>query len=121
MLPANHYQQYEQFRQGLEQLHQTIAQGTVEASSLKAAVSTLQDQFQSQILILDNDELAPEVAHQVQSYQVEIDKQLRLLSMDVMFLQAARQAATLNQRQEQVGDRARTLIRYCEVVLGSEE
>lgn len=119
MLPSHHRQRYEQFKRRLEQLNQAISNEG--AGSLKAIVTDLQNQFETQILSLESNELTAAMAHQVQSYQVELDKQLRLLGIDVTFLQAARQAATVEQRQTQMGDRVKTLIRYCDALLEGEE
>jgi len=40
--------------------------------------------------------------------------------MDILFLQTARQPETVRQRTEQMGDRLRLLMRYCDAVLGEE-
>jgi hypothetical protein len=118
MLPLLHRQQYERFKQILEQVSQMSSHTSCDGSVLKPKLTELQQFFQDQILSLNADELDSEVEHQVQSYQVEMNKQLRLLGMDVLFLQAAQQAATTKQRRSQVNDRLKTLIRYCEAVLG---
>jgi hypothetical protein len=110
---------YQQFNQQLTTLRQSRIDTTAPAiaTDLKQATTELQKFFQEQISCLNLDELAPDLAHFILSYQVEIDKQLRLLAMDVSFLQAARQPATLSQRQQQIDDRLTTLQRYCEAVL----
>jgi septum formation inhibitor MinC len=118
MLPPAHCQRYEQFQQQLQTLHQTMTQPEDDRPPLKASVASLQQFFQAEILTLNADELPVAIAHFVQSYQVEMDKQLRLLAMDAQFLQAARQAATASHRQQQIRDRLETLIRYCNAVLG---
>jgi hypothetical protein len=56
----------------------------------------------------------------VQSYQTEINKQLRLLEMDLMFLKAARQGATIEARWKGMGDRIHLLILYCDAILSEE-
>jgi hypothetical protein len=58
---------------------------------------------------------APDCA--LQSYQTEISKQLRLLEIDVIFLQGARQASTARHRLDAIGDRLRTLIEYSNAIL----
>ena len=121
-LPIAHQTRYQAFQQSLEQtrsqLANSAADSLVNLSTLKSAVAQLQSFFQAEILSLDSDDLEPAIAHHVQSYQVEMHKQLRLLNTDMSFLQAARQPATVRQRQRQVGDRLETLIRYCEAVMG---
>lgn len=111
-----HQQPYREFKQALRQMNETIKQGNG-GSGLKPEVTKLQQFFQTKILTLNTDELPSGVGQRMQSYQVEIDKQLRLLGMDVMFLQAARKAGTGEQRRKQVSDRVLTLIRYCDALL----
>jgi hypothetical protein len=115
-LPIAHQTCYRAFRQHLEHLHTTIASG--DPATLKIEADQVQAEFQNQILSLNLEDLEPAMAHHVQSYQVEIHKQLRLLATDLSFLQAARKPATLEQRRQQGRDRVETLIRYCEAVVG---
>ncbi|MDX2231225.1 MAG: heterocyst frequency control protein PatD [Leptolyngbyaceae cyanobacterium bins.349] len=117
MLPSSHSQVYREFKLDLEELKDTLSQDTVDRSHLKSSVAKLQDFFQNQILTLDGNGLDPTLEHQVQSFQVEIDKQLKLLGMDGLFLQAAKQAATATQRINQASDRLTLLLRYCDLLL----
>jgi polyhydroxyalkanoate synthesis regulator protein len=84
---------------------------------LQSSWRRVQEIFQEQLLALPDGELEPEMAAKVQSFQTEINKQLRLLSTDMPFLQAARQAETVARRREQMGDRIQLLLRYCDAVL----
>jgi hypothetical protein len=45
--------------------------------------------------------------------QVEIDKQLKMLSVDLSMLQSARKLDTWQKRHRQAGDRLTLLLRYC--------
>ena len=126
VLPLLHQQRYEAFQQRLDQIAQTIAQANDEryrehAVVLQAEITDLQQFFRLHLLSLSLDEFAPSMQHWMQSYQVECDKQLRLLGLDAMSLRAARQPATIAQRQQQVSDRLSTLQRYCAAVLGKAE
>jgi hypothetical protein len=117
MSHPNHYQEpFRDFRQKLEEFSQIADDGTHELP-LKHWVNELQQIFQGRILSLNLDELKPELEQRVRSIQVEINKQLRLLGMDMMFLQAARQPETLQQRQNQILERVYMLKRYCEMVI----
>lgn len=120
MLPQTHRQIYEAVKQRVMALASQIANATVDQVALKAEVIGLQHFFQEQLLPLPLSDLPLELEQRVQSYQVEMDKQLRLLNMDVMFLQAARQAATSEHRRKQVSDRLNTLSRYCDALLQTE-
>lgn len=117
MLPPSHSQNYREFKLNLEELKDVLSQDTVDRSHLKSSVVKLQDFFQNQILALDLNQLETTLEHQVQSVQVEINKQLKLLAMDSLFLQAAKQPATAQQRIQQAHDRLTLLLRYCEMLL----
>jgi hypothetical protein len=52
-----------------------------------------------------------------QSYKTEINKQLRLLEVDMMFLQGAKQLTTLQSRLKTIEERIDTLIRYCQAII----
>lgn len=119
MLPLLHQSGYQALQQQLEGLQATIADSPGEIVSLKSTVSAVQALFQTEILSLPIADLDPQLAQRLQSIHVEIDKQLRLLGMDVMFLQAARQTATVTQRQQQIRDRLNLLLRYCDALLGA--
>ncbi|ABA24587.1 conserved hypothetical protein [Trichormus variabilis ATCC 29413] len=68
---------------------------------------------------LFGEEIAPlaEEDARIQPYKTEISKQLRLLEVDVMFLQGARQPSTAKTRLETISDRLHTLIQYCHAIL----
>lgn len=119
-LPLAQQHDYETFRQTLRQVQQMTVSPDANSTLLRSEVTALQQYFHDQLLRLPIDTLSSATQQWVQSYQVEMDKQLRLLGMDVLFLQAARQTATALQRQQQVCDRLGTLQRYCEALLGEE-
>ncbi|MFM7888366.1 MAG: heterocyst frequency control protein PatD [Pseudanabaena sp.] len=68
--------------------------------------------FQSQII---NTEL--EVTPANLSLQVELDKQLKMLGVDLSMLQTARNPATWEKRYQQASDRFGLLKKYCEMHL----
>jgi hypothetical protein len=117
MLPNLHYQRYQEFLKALEQLQQTAAATQPDVPSLRQRVLEVQQFFQQQIVSLDAGDLEPDSEARVRSYQTEISKQLRLLEVDVIFLQAARQAETAKGRQRQAVERIQTLQRYCNEIL----
>ncbi|MBD2342692.1 heterocyst frequency control protein PatD [Anabaena subtropica] len=69
--------------------------------------------------LLFAEEIAPlaEEDSRIQSYKTEISKQLRLLEVDVMFLQGARQPSTVQTRLKIISDRLNTLIQYGDAIL----
>ncbi|MDM9581073.1 heterocyst frequency control protein PatD [Nostoc sp. GT001] len=94
----------------LEQLRSDATTTQIVAPELRQHVATLQQFFGQQIVPLADENW------RVQSYQTEMSKQLRLLAIDVMFLQGARQASTVQTRLQTISDRLTTLIQYCDAI-----
>jgi hypothetical protein len=113
--------EYRQFYQSLEHQLQHLQAIAGDYSTLQTSVQEIQNFFQQKILPVNLEPLGAIQAAKIQSFQVEINKQLRLLGTDLMFLQAARQSATQHQRQQQISDRLDLLRRYCEAVLAVED
>ena len=109
MLPE-YQQHYQQLAQLLEQL-QTASQ-TQDFKQLRQSHQTAQQFFQQQILTLE-----PLDNYQIRSYQTEIAKELQLVGMDVIFLQAARVPETSAIRQQQLLNRFPTLLKYCNAIV----
>ncbi len=116
MLSQVHYQHYQKLQQTLEQFQGHATQVNPERTDLMSEFLKIQDFFQSQVANLNPDLLSPEMQSRLGSYQTEINKQLRLLGTDLMFLKSARQASTAEQRRTQIRDRLKTLIGYCELL-----
>ena len=72
--------------------------------------SAIQNFFQTQIINTELDVTPPYL-----SLQVEIDKQLKMLNVDLSMLQAARNPATWLKRHQQACDRFVLLQRYCQM------
>ena len=120
MLTEIHRQRYLELKQVLEQMQQTVAMPFPDLSRTQQNLLEIQQFFQQIIGSLNINALERADEAWVQSYQTEMSKQLHLLGMDVMFLQAARQSETIQQRQTQIRDRLQTLIGYCEALLEGE-
>ncbi|MBW4665921.1 MAG: heterocyst frequency control protein PatD [Cyanomargarita calcarea GSE-NOS-MK-12-04C] len=106
-------EKYQEFATLLEELCDYTTFAGLDASQLRQRVNLAQQFFRDQIVPLTVE------GPQDQSYRTEISKQLRLLEVDVMFFKGARQSSTAQARLIIIGDRLKTLIRYCEAVLGS--
>jgi hypothetical protein len=119
MLSGILLQLYQEFQQKLQQLKQLATQTQPDQAALRQVFLETQRFFQVQMIGVDGSELTTAAQSQVHTYQTEINKQLRLLGQDVMFLQAARQSNTVQQRQAQILDRIETLLRYCDTLLES--
>ncbi|HEY9663992.1 MAG TPA: heterocyst frequency control protein PatD [Allocoleopsis sp.] len=124
MLPTQYLRDYQDLYQAIQQLQQQCDfQPTMQPSGLQAEARSHFQQVQQlfqQILALPWDELDPQMTAPAQAINIEINKQLRLLNMDLMFLGSARQAVTATQRQQQLRDRLTLLLRYCEAILQEE-
>ena len=117
MLPKTYCERYQGLRQILERLQGLISQSELDLSTLNVEVLAVQQFFQDQVRSLDLEALDATARQRSHSFHVEINKQLRLLAIDVMFLQTAKQSAMSQQRLGQVSDRVSTLIRYCDALL----
>ena len=98
----------------LEQLRSDATTTQMVPPLLRQRIASLQQFFGQQIVPLADENW------RVQSYQTEMSKQLRLLEIDVMFFQGARQASTAQTRLETICDRLTTLIQYCDAILQPE-
>ena len=116
MLPVAYQQIFQTFSLRLNELQQAFIQANPEASLLKSQVLAIQQFFQDQIMALEDTVLEAVDRSRVQAYRTEMNKQMRLLGVDIVFLQAARQPVTAQQRQAQIRDRIARLIDYCEAV-----
>ena len=117
MLPKEHNQRYQKFSQLLNQLQQLMAQENLDLEKTSAIKKEVQQFFEIQIMSLDNSELDRSIAFQVKSYLTEMHKELRLLYVDLIFLQASRNPQTTQTRLATIKDRLKTLTGYCENIL----
>ena len=104
-------QKYRAFQTLLQQLHTDISSNLLNASELRQNMASLQSFFRTDIVPLTTQYPTE------QSYQTEMSKQLRLLQIDIMFFQGARQASTIKDRIDALSERLTTLIGYCDAIL----
>ena len=76
----------------------------------KDTYEQIQDFFLREMVNGNNAEITP----QFLSLQVEINKQLKMLGVDLTMLQSSRSEATWQKRHQQISDRLNTLQKYCE-------
>jgi hypothetical protein len=111
---SQYLEKYQEFTTLLEEFRSYVTQNQISAPFLRQHLRELQQWFVQQIVpICDLD-------WREQSYQTEISKQLRLLEIDVMFFQGARQSVTAEARLRTISDRLSTLIQYCHAILQSK-
>lgn len=114
MLIENQVHTFQRFQTEIESLDQTLNTTELDRAVLHQKIRSLQQIFQEEIQPIQSED------YQTHSVLVEINKQMRLLGMDGMFLQTARQAETFETRLEQVRDRVKRLVSYCSAILGTE-
>lgn len=118
MLPSSYQDRYQTLSQFLQNLQQHITQANPDVNNLRSQFLDAQQWFQQKLIGLESsDELEPADASTLRSYNTEINKHLRLLGMDLTFLQAAKQPVTVQQRQAQIRDRIQLLLTFCQTIL----
>ena len=100
-----------QFVEQLEELQKSAQGAQVHGRSLQQAFLQAQQLYQTQLLPAL---MATPTAERFQSYQTEINRALRLLGMDVAFLQSAKNAMTIQKRQAQMQQQLKTLLEFCQ-------
>ncbi|WP_448562038.1 heterocyst frequency control protein PatD [Trichothermofontia sp.] len=113
MLPQPYSDAYVHLQQALLAVEISLRRDDPDPGALTTGIATVQSQFQAQVLSLNLDALDPAQRQQIQVINPEIHKYLRLLSNDLVFLKAARQTSTRQQRCALMRDRVQTLIRLC--------
>jgi hypothetical protein len=100
------------FQQLVMTAQRAIAVTPIDHPKINQTVQAIEHYFRNQILAIAIDPDPHQAIH------VEINKQLRLLRTDLLFLRSAQQADTQAQRLGQMRDRLTLLERYCEMILG---
>ncbi|WP_008316698.1 heterocyst frequency control protein PatD [Leptolyngbya sp. PCC 6406] len=107
------------FMDQVQRLRQTATQPNPDGRSLQEQFLALQQSAQQGILQMTPRHQEGLPPQSVVAYQTEISRALRLLGMDITFMQAARQSLTGQKRQAQMGDRLERLLNYGEGLLAS--
>ena len=106
---------YQVLVRSLEQLRSDTTNTQLDATELRQRLASLKQLFVQEIVPLTEEDWRE------QSYRTEMSKQLRLLEVDVMFFQGARQVSTAKARLQTISDRLTTLIQYCDAILRPED
>jgi hypothetical protein len=104
---------------------------------LKVSLNQAIEFFESQILAQSNlsdgaaapletanasdDRLEDPIAGKMRSYLTESHRLLRLLPLDVMFIAAARNPTTAQQRRQAYQDKLNLLLQYCQAIVQNSE
>jgi hypothetical protein len=84
---------------------------------LKASLSGSIEFFETQILPQNIDNLPDPIAGKMRSYLTESHRLLKLLSIDTMFIAAARNPITVQQRRQSYQDKLDLVLQYCQAVI----
>jgi hypothetical protein len=85
--------------------------------NLKIGVNLAIELFETEILTRSLDDLADPIAGKMRSFTTESHRLLRLLPMDVMFIAAARNPTTHQQRLQAYQAKLDLLLQYCQAVI----
>ena len=121
MLSKSTHQVITEFQNSLKQLYTTLSSVPLDQPNLKQSFQQLKITFQTQIMGINASDFDPSVESKIQSYLTETHKQIRLLEMDLKFLQVSHQSTTLNTRLTQIQNRLDLLLSYGEAMLGVPE
>ena len=102
-------------KDALQVLGTMVASANPDSMAIRQRFLEVQQLFQIQFLPL-LEALSASSQAQVQPIVTEMNRTLRLLGMDVTFLQAARQSLTQKKRQRQMGDRIRLMLTYIQTL-----
>jgi hypothetical protein len=99
------------FIEALQGLQEQATQSNIDGRSLQQQFLVAQQLYQQQLLpsLVETPAAATLV-----TYQTEINRALRLLGMDVTFLQSAQNPMTQQKRQAQMQQRLKTLLEFSE-------
>ena len=109
------FDKYQELVIFLDKFRASVTAGKLDAGELRLCLTELQTFFIEQIVPLED------ANFREQSYKTEINKQLRLLEVDVMFLKGAKQSSTSQARLNTITERVDTLIGYCQAIMHPEE
>ncbi|MGF1487517.1 MAG: heterocyst frequency control protein PatD [Prochloraceae cyanobacterium] len=121
MLPLQHDRIYRQLLNALLKLQNLSTADNLDLASLEKQYALVKEIFQTRALSLTEEGLDGAIASRWLSVQTEINRAIRLLQNDIIFLRSARQPATRQKRLKTVCDRIEQLIGYCRVLLPETE
>lgn len=114
MLPISHQQSYTELTTALENLKAAIAGSNREPKVIEDCDRKVQQVYQDRIVTLTTESIDEAIASRWQSLQTEINRSLRLLQTDMIFLKASRQSQTTQQRLSACLTRIDQLMKYCQ-------
>ncbi len=111
---------YTILRQHLTKLQGLLDDRPINKQSLLQVSQQLAALWQTELVHWEGQGLSSEQYGRWRSLHTEIHRELRLLNVDLLFLQSSRSLAGVQQKQQQIGDRLRKLLQYCDLILNLE-
>ncbi|WP_353929990.1 heterocyst frequency control protein PatD [Okeanomitos corallinicola TIOX110] len=102
---------YQKFVTLLELLSDDISENLLDAPGLRQSLIELKQYFVKEIASLTD------LNSRQQSYHTEMSKQLRLLELDITFLQGAKKPETIQTRVNNIKERLNTLVSFCQAMI----
>lgn len=108
---------YQQLQSQLQQLHIDLPNLAHQKGQTPQRGQALLHFWQQQ-LATESGDILPETAYPSwRSLQTELHRELRLINVDLMFLENSRTAAMKDQKRQEIGDRLTRLEQYCAQIL----
>ncbi len=117
MLLKFYHQSYQELLDKLLQLQKQVREKDIDMMAINTIYNQGQDIFKGKILSVKLDDLDCNAIILIQSAQTEINKNLRLLGTELLFLASSRQAGTTQKRLDKVQRQIEQLIGYCQAII----
>ena len=115
--PSHLCNQIQSLQQNLSELHALLSKNTdPDAAAVQRQAVQLQQQFQQILAAIAETDLTPAVEQRLRPHQTEAHRRLRLLGIEAMRLQAAKQAATVERQRSQIQAHTQALQQFIQAM-----
>ncbi|MBR8828956.1 MAG: heterocyst frequency control protein PatD [Gomphosphaeria aponina SAG 52.96 = DSM 107014] len=117
MLPKSHCEAIQELITVLKGLGEEARVSEPDPTLLLTQSQKGQKILQEKFIILNTDELAPDLASRWQLIQTEIHRELRLLATNIIFLRSSQSSATAQSRLANVLEHIDKILTACELLM----
>lgn len=110
--------QYQGFYDALNVLKESVSGSGEGEDDLKQVFARLKQLYQDEILPLSEEGEKDWQTPRWRSLQTEINRTMRLLQTDILFLQASQKSTTVDQRRKEFLQKIEKLMQFCQEILG---
>ena len=119
--PSHLCNQIQPLLQDLSELHALLGEDTVapsppDAAAVQRQVAQLQQRFQQTLAAIAETDLTPAVEQRLRPHQTEAHRRLRLLGIEAMRLQAAKQVTTVERQRSQIQAHTQALQQFIQAM-----